>query len=191
MCAIVTLSLKATYLLTYCHVLYSSSLRHRQSSATTFFTSLFADRTMLSTLHTRPAVGHSQLQDPLWLQPASRPTQRLWLYWVYIPTVTEDILVWPVLACCSALELLRMRYINLHFIYLLTYLLGVCSWYNNVTTNCRTETTTAWIVSHRREHVTQIFQCSTVHASVSDDTDFEIHSLFNRQPMEPHLWASR
>jgi len=39
---------------------------------------------------------------------ASRPTQRLWLYWVFILTVTEDILLQPVLACCSALEVLRL-----------------------------------------------------------------------------------
>jgi len=60
-----------------------------------------------------------------YLELASRPTQRLWLHWVYIPTVTEDILLQPVLACCSTLEVFTiMRYINLHF----TYLLHLHSW---------------------------------------------------------------
>jgi len=60
-----------------------------------------------------------------YLELASRPTQRLWLYWVYIPTVTEDILLQPVLACCSTLEVLTtMCHIKLHF----TYLLHLRSW---------------------------------------------------------------
>jgi len=42
------------------------------------------------------------------LELASRPTHRLRLYSVYIPTVTEDILLQLVLACCSALEVLQL-----------------------------------------------------------------------------------
>jgi len=49
-----------------------------------------------------------------------RPTQRLRRHRVYIPTVTQDILLQPVLARCSALEVFTiMRNINLHFTYLL------------------------------------------------------------------------
>ena len=42
------------------------------------------------------------------LELASRPTQSLRLHLVHIPAVTEDILFQPVLACCSALEVLRL-----------------------------------------------------------------------------------
>ena len=44
---------------------FQSQTGHRQSSATTFRTSLFADVTTPSTKHTRSAVGHSQSPDPL------------------------------------------------------------------------------------------------------------------------------
>jgi len=48
-----------------------------------------------------------------------RPTQRVRLHWVHIPTVTEDVLLQPVLVCCSALDVFTItRYINLHFTYL-------------------------------------------------------------------------
>jgi len=55
---------------------------------------------------------------------------------------------------------------------------------NNVTImNCRTKMMTTRIVSHRHDHLSQTFWCSPMHAPV-DDTDFEILSLFNRDPME-------
>ena len=43
---------------------------------------------------------------------------------------------------------------------------------------------TSWIVDKWREHVSEVFRCSTMHAPVSGDTDFEIHPLFNRKPMD-------
>jgi len=44
--------------------------------------------------------------------------------------------------------------------------------------------TTAWIVSNWHEQLGDVFRGSTMHAPVSGDTDFEIHPLFNRKPME-------
>ena len=44
--------------------------------------------------------------------------------------------------------------------------------------------TTARIVGHWREHLGEVFRCSTMHAPVSDDTDFDVHPLLNRKPME-------
>jgi len=52
---------------------------------------------------------------------ASRPTQILRLHWVHIPTVIEDILLQPVLACCSALDVYDYVLYKSTF-YLLTYL---------------------------------------------------------------------
>ena len=60
----------------------------------------------------------------------------------------------------------------------------VGSWYNNSTNSCRAKMTTARNVGHWHEHLSEIFRCSAMHAPVEDDTDFEIHSLFNREPIE-------
>jgi len=41
-------------------------------------------------------------------------------------------------------------------------------------------TTMARIVGHWHKHFSEIFWCSAMYVPVGDDTDFEVHSLFNR-----------
>jgi len=105
--------------------LLRSSLRHRQSSATTFRTSLLADHTTPSTYHTRPSGILSRRTHCLEL--ASRPTQET-------PTALSlhSGSHWrhSSLTSISVLQRIRRVYdyaLHFYFTYLLKYLLASLS----------------------------------------------------------------
>jgi len=100
--------------------LLRSSLRHRQSSATTFRTSLLADRIhVIDVAHS--AVGHCQSPDPLsgtcFHTNSETPTVlSLHSYSHWRHSSSTSICVLQRIGGVTI-----MRYINLHFIYILTY----------------------------------------------------------------------